>query len=91
VPDKRHAHTLIYTDQAMTFERDNAHLRRLMSWAATYPVAIRPDIRQVESFDRVINEARVIWNFVVSHDDVGLLAEWHARMQDNPGASSLSD
>jgi Cof subfamily protein (haloacid dehalogenase superfamily) len=81
-------HAMIYTDQAMTFERDNAHLRRLMAWAATYPVAIRPDIRQVESFDRVINEARVIWKFVVSHDDVGVLAEWHARMQDNPDVSA---
>jgi Cof subfamily protein (haloacid dehalogenase superfamily) len=81
-------HTMIYTDQAMTFERDNAHLRRLMAWAATYPDAIRPDIRQVESFDRVINEARLIWKFVVSHDELGVLAEWHARMQDNPDLSA---
>ena len=80
-------HTMIYTDKAMTFERDNAHLRRLVAWAATYPVATRPDIRQVDSFDRVIDEARVIWKFVVSHDDLGLLAEWHARMQDNPDLS----
>jgi len=80
-------HTMIYTDQAMTFERGNAHLRRLMAWAATYPASIRPDIRQVENFDRVIDEASVIWKFVVSHDDVGLLAEWRARMLDNPDLS----
>jgi hypothetical protein len=80
-------HAMIYTDQAMTFERDNAHLRRLLAWAATYPIAIRPDIRQVESFDRVIDEARVIWKFVVSHDDLGLLAAWRARIQDNPDVS----
>lgn len=82
------AHTMIYTDQAMTFERDNAHLLRLMTWAATYPAAIRPAIRKVESFDRVIDEARVIWKFVVSLDDLGLLVEWHARMQEDPELSA---
>jgi hypothetical protein len=80
-------HTMIYTDEAMTFERYNDHLRRLLAWAATYPAAIRPDIRHVESFDRVIEEARLIWKFVVANDDLGALAAWSARIHDNPDLS----
>jgi Cof subfamily protein (haloacid dehalogenase superfamily) len=81
------ADTMIYTDQAMTFERYTAHLRRLTAWAARYPEPIRPDIRQVESFDRVIDEANLIWKFVLSHEDTDVLAEWYGRIGENPDLS----
>lgn len=73
-------HALIYTDRAMTFERMNAHMRRLTEWAARYPEPSRPRIEQVESFDQVIEDAGLIWKFVVSHDDAETLALWRAEV-----------
>jgi Cof subfamily protein (haloacid dehalogenase superfamily) len=78
---RRHGvHCLVYSKEAMNFEESNAHMKWLCAWAESFPTEIRPDIRRVESFEQVIEEASKIWKFVVSHDDPDVLAAWRAEV-----------
>jgi Cof subfamily protein (haloacid dehalogenase superfamily) len=72
-------HCCIYTGASMTFEVENAHMRRFRIWAESLAPAVRPDIRQIDSFERVIDEADLIWKFLVSHDDANVLSAWQAE------------
>jgi len=60
---------LVYSGDAMNFEREDDHLRGLIKWADTCPPSVRPVLRLVEDFDRLIDEEETIWKVVVSHDD----------------------
>lgn len=59
---------LVYSGDAMNFEEEDDHLRGLKRWAATCPPRVRPELRQVGDFDRLIEEEPIIWKVVVSHD-----------------------
>jgi len=85
---RRHAvHAWIYTDACMTYESANAHVRRLCAWADALPPAVRPDLRQVDSFERVIEEAGRVWKFLVSHDDPAVLDAWRSDAADSDAFS----
>jgi Cof subfamily protein (haloacid dehalogenase superfamily) len=77
---RRHGvHCLVYTGDCMAFEVANAHAQRFCAWAASFPPDVRPDIRHVGSFERLIDESDLIWKFLVSHDDADVLALWQAE------------
>lgn len=76
---RRHGvHCLVYVDDVIAFETVNAHMRRFEIWTATLPADLRPQLRLVERFEEVIDGARQIWKFVVSHDDAAVLEGWMA-------------
>lgn len=78
---RRHdMHTLIYSENAMNFEVQNDHLTGLIDWANQYPEAIRPVLRLIPSFDHLIEDERIIWKFVISHDDRAAVEQCVAAM-----------
>lgn len=79
---RRHGvHGLVYTSDAMNYEIENAHMRRFIAWAATCPDAVRPTIRRVDDFARLIDDADAIWKFLISHDDRARLDAWTAEAE----------
>ncbi|MDR2451567.1 MAG: pyridoxal phosphatase [Candidatus Accumulibacter sp.] len=60
---------MIYTDEAMTFENDMPHLAATRQWSATLPEPLRPRLDRVDTLDRVIDEARMLWKFLITSDD----------------------
>jgi Cof subfamily protein (haloacid dehalogenase superfamily) len=73
-------HTLIYSGHAMNFEVQNDHLTGLIDWANQYPAAIRPVLRLIPSFDRLIDDEAILWKFVISHDDRAVVERCVAAM-----------
>jgi Cof subfamily protein (haloacid dehalogenase superfamily) len=66
---------MIYTDEAMTFENDMSHPAAARRWSATLPEPLRPRFDRVASLDRVIDEAAMLWKFLlVSEDQASLEA-----------------
>lgn len=63
-------HTLVYSERAMNFEVENEHIAGLVAWAKSCHPDIRPAIDKVDSFDRLIDESKIIWKFVLSDSDI---------------------
>jgi Cof subfamily protein (haloacid dehalogenase superfamily) len=70
---------MIYTDAAMIYENDPPHLMPLRQWSATLPEPVRPRLDRVDSFDQVIDEAAIIWKFLIASEEPASL---EAFMQD---------
>ncbi|MDR0578937.1 MAG: pyridoxal phosphatase [Candidatus Accumulibacter sp.] len=64
---------MIYTDTAMTCEKELPHLAGMRQWSATLPEPLRPRLDRVDSLDRVIDEATVIWKFLIASEVPELL------------------
>ncbi|MDR2614288.1 MAG: Cof-type HAD-IIB family hydrolase [Candidatus Accumulibacter sp.] len=60
---------MLYTDEAMTYENEMPHLAATRQWAATLPEPVRPRLTRVASLDRVIDEAGILWKFLVASED----------------------
>ncbi len=83
-------HALMYVEDAMTFERMEPHLARMVAWAERFPPDERPVMRRIASFEDEAIHARTIWKFVLTHPscellraavvgiehDMGLSCEW---------------
>lgn len=90
---KHGVHTLLYVDNAMTYEVHEPHLERLLRWASSVPQEVQPAIHQIEDFDQQIEAATHIWKFAVTATDLerihafgsavarelGLSCEWSAK------------
>jgi Cof subfamily protein (haloacid dehalogenase superfamily) len=59
---------MIYTDEAMTYEKDAPHLAGMRRWSATLPEPLRPRLERAASLDRVIDEAAILWKFLVASE-----------------------
>jgi Cof subfamily protein (haloacid dehalogenase superfamily) len=70
---------MIYTDTAMTYEHDMPHLMPMRQWSATLPEPVRPRLDRVASLDRVIDEAAILWKFLIASEEPASL---EAFMQD---------
>jgi Cof subfamily protein (haloacid dehalogenase superfamily) len=57
---------MIYTDEAMTYERDLPHLAGMRQWSATLPEPVRPRLEQAASLDQVIDQAGMLWKFLIA-------------------------
>ncbi|MDR0439477.1 MAG: Cof-type HAD-IIB family hydrolase [Candidatus Accumulibacter sp.] len=64
---------MIYTDAAMTYENDMPHLQSMRQWSATLPEPVRPRLDRVDSLERVIDEAAVIWKFLIISEEPAFL------------------
>ena len=69
VARERNMHILMYVEDAMTYEVLNPHMERLSNWAKAQPDIVRPDIRQIDDAMTVMESARSIHKFVLSHTD----------------------
>lgn len=69
-------HTAVYTRDAMTYEVLNAHFTKFLSWVATCPENVRPDVRQVADFQQFIDDGTTIWKVLVSDPDLAKLQKF---------------
>lgn len=71
---RRHGiHCMVYVDDAMAYESVDAHMHKLMNWAASLPERVRPELRQVERFADLIDEVDTVWKFATASDDLPAL------------------
>jgi Cof subfamily protein (haloacid dehalogenase superfamily) len=66
-------HATIYTDAAMTYEEDRRHLADMRQWGLTQPEPVRPRLALADSFERLIDEAGIVWKFLIASDDPAAL------------------
>jgi Cof subfamily protein (haloacid dehalogenase superfamily) len=66
-------HATIYTGVAMSYEKDRRHLANMRQWGTTLPEPVRPRLALVDSFDWLIDEAEIIWKFLIASDDPAAL------------------
>jgi Cof subfamily protein (haloacid dehalogenase superfamily) len=64
---------MLYTDEAMTYENEMPHLAATRQWAATLPEPLRPRLAQVASLERVIDEADILWKFLIASEEAASL------------------
>lgn len=69
-------HTLIYTDQMMTYEVLDDHLEGFFKWVNSLPSFLQPEIKKVDSFDKVIDEAGAVYKFATSSHDLPALRQF---------------
>ena len=63
---------VMYVQDAMLYSRSQpvAYMDRLLRWAETVQIELRPDIRQVDSFIEELDNTDNIWKFVIEGTDV---------------------
>lgn len=66
-------HTLIYTDDVMTYEVLDDHLEGLFQWVDSLPDFLKPNIQKVASFAKVIDDAEKVFKFATSSHDIPAL------------------
>ena len=69
-------HTLVYTDKVMTYEVLDDHLESFSEWINSLPKFLQPEIKKVDSFDKVIDEANVIFKFATSSHNLTALKQF---------------
>lgn len=63
-------HTALYTRDAMVYEKINPHFEKLQNWVKSCPVSVRPNVYQVESFQKLIESNTTIWKVLISDPDL---------------------
>lgn len=80
-------HSLMYVDNAMTYETREPHLDTLLAWADPLPEHVRPAITRVDRFEAEIERVAIIWKFAISHPDTDELQAFIADVEDHIGLS----
>lgn len=65
----KNIHLAVYTRDSMTYEVLNAHFSKLLNWVNACDEAVRPDVRQVASFDDFLDGNTLIWKVLISDPD----------------------
>lgn len=63
-------HTAVYFQDAMTYETLNIHFEKFQKWVASCPESVRPNVYQVESFQKEIDKGTTIWKVLISDPDL---------------------
>lgn len=69
-------HTLIYTDKMMTYEVLDDHLTGFFKWVDSLPEFLQPEIKKVDSFEKVIEQAGAIYKFATSSHNIPALQQF---------------
>ncbi|WP_392561971.1 pyridoxal phosphatase [Orbus sturtevantii] len=77
-------HTLLYTDQYMTYEVLDDHLEGLFKWVSSLPEFLQPKIIKVDSFIDVIEQSKEVFKFATSSHDIPALQAF-SKVVDNLG------
>lgn len=68
--------SLMYIDNAMTFEQKDDSIDRWYAWAARLPENQRPNMLHVDKFETAIDQANNVWKFATSSDDEDALSHF---------------
>lgn len=66
-------HTLLYTDQYMTYEVLDDHLEGFFKWVDSLPADLQPEVVKVDNFIDVIANSKEIFKFATSSHDIPAL------------------
>ncbi|WP_392551672.1 pyridoxal phosphatase [Orbus wheelerorum] len=75
-------HTLLYTDQYMTYEVLDDHLTGLFKWVESLPEFLRPKIVKVDSFIDVIEQSKEVFKFATSSHDIPALQAFSKAVEE---------
>lgn len=78
-------HSLMYTDSAMTYEVPDDNIARWGVWSSRLPESQRPNIIQVKQFDDTAKEARAIWKFATTSNDISSLQKFSGVIEGELG------
>lgn len=74
-------HTLLYTENAMTYEVLDDHLEGMFNWIACLPPFLQPKIEKVDSFEQVIAQSKKLFKFATSSHDIPALREFSRAIE----------
>ncbi|PJG84021.1 pyridoxal phosphatase [Caviibacterium pharyngocola] len=81
VAEKYQTHLLMYSRDAMNFLQINEHMQKFSAWVQHCPEQIRPNLRQLDSFEQLIRrEDEIIWKFVISHPQRSVMEQAVAEL-----------
>lgn len=63
-------HVAVYTRDAMTYEKLNAHFSKFLTWVASCPEEVRPNVYQVDNYQQFIDNGTTIWKVLISDPDL---------------------
>ncbi|OCG56194.1 hypothetical protein A9G36_03925 [Gilliamella sp. Choc6-1] len=69
-------HTLIYTDKMMIYEVLDDHLEGFFKWVKSLPLFLQPEIKKIDNFEKLIDEAGAIFKFATSSHDIPALQQF---------------
>ena len=79
--------SLVYTTEHINYESGGFDKFYLLDWAKTLPVALRPEIRAVDSLINEIEQAPTVWKLISFNDDPVLLDELADKVRETLGLS----
>ncbi|OCG02890.1 pyridoxal phosphatase [Gilliamella sp. wkB112] len=71
-------HNMIYTDKFMNYEVLDDHLEGFFKWVHSLPKFLQPEVKKVDNFETVIDEANAIFKFATSSHDLPALRKFSA-------------
>lgn len=63
-------HTAVYFRDAMTYEQLNPHFTKLQKWVQSCQENVRPNVHQVEKFQKEIDKGTTVWKVLISDPDL---------------------
>lgn len=78
-------HSLMYTENAMTYEEPNDNIKRWGVWSSALPEALRPTLIQVDNFSDTAQKSDAIWKFAATSNDVAGLQRFSHIIEDELG------
>lgn len=69
-------HTMIYTDQFMNYEVLDDHLEGFFQWVKSLPEFLQPEVKKVDDFEKLIDQANLIFKFATSSHDISALKQF---------------
>ncbi|MBS6674070.1 MAG: HAD-IIB family hydrolase, partial [Haemophilus paraphrohaemolyticus] len=63
-------HVSVYFRDAMTYEELNPNFVKLQKWVDSCPENVRPDVHQVEKFQKEIDNGTTVWKVLISDPDL---------------------
>ena len=84
---KHDIYTMVYDKDFVAYESANAHLQSILDWSSTLAADLRPRIERVDSFERLVEEAELIWKFISSSDDQLAMETFVADIEQTLGLS----
>lgn len=65
--------TVMYTEDAMTYEKADDSIARWQLWSSKQQAHLRPTIRQVTTFEDAARESQSVWKFAATSKDNDML------------------
>lgn len=63
-------HVAVYIRDAMVYEQPNPHFEKFQKWVNSCPENVRPDVHQVEKYQKLIDQGITIWKVLISDPDL---------------------